>query len=133
MKMHGTPSICLGPAGNIQGTYNFLSLVSGLVIKRRRFDELTALDSGIAHVTSLFGKTGVLRSLVFADRRRKPYDWLDNNDQANNLDPTPMAAFPEIHGELPGVLIDCDPQSPDDILPLAMMNQTVTTCRHSSL
>jgi hypothetical protein len=34
MKPRGTPAICLGPTGNIQGTYIFLSLVSSLVIKQ---------------------------------------------------------------------------------------------------
>jgi hypothetical protein len=82
MKTHRTPSICLGPTGNIQGSYNFLSLVSGLVIKRLWFDELPALDFVIAHVASLSGKFGVSQSLVFADLQRKPYDWPDNNDQA---------------------------------------------------
>ena len=33
MKTQGTPVICLGPTGNLQGTYNFLNLVTGLVIK----------------------------------------------------------------------------------------------------
>jgi hypothetical protein len=33
MKTCRTPSICLGPTSNIQGTYNFLNLVTGLVIK----------------------------------------------------------------------------------------------------
>ncbi len=114
MKTCGTLSFCLGPTGNIQGTYNFLSLVARLVIKRRQFDELPAPDSIIAHVAPLAGKTGVLRSLGFADQSCKPFDWPDNNDQANSLDPTPMAAFLEIPAELPGVLIDRDPQSPDD-------------------
>jgi hypothetical protein len=50
MMTRGTPSIFLGPTGNIQGTYNFLSLISRLVIKRRWFDELPTLDSVIAGV-----------------------------------------------------------------------------------
>jgi hypothetical protein len=54
---------------------------------------------------------------VFADRSRKPFDWLNNNDQANGLDPTPMAAFLGIPAKLPGVLINRDPQSPDDHTP----------------
>jgi hypothetical protein len=32
MTTRGTPVICLGPTGNFQGTYNFLSLVTGQVI-----------------------------------------------------------------------------------------------------
>ncbi len=33
MKSRAIPTICLGPTGNFQGTYNFLNLLSGLVIK----------------------------------------------------------------------------------------------------
>jgi hypothetical protein len=51
---------------------------------------------------------------MFADQSHNPFDWPNNNDQADDLDPTPMVAFPEIPAELPGVLIDRDPQSPDD-------------------
>jgi hypothetical protein len=32
MTTRGTPAIYLGPTGNFQGTYNFLSLVTGQVI-----------------------------------------------------------------------------------------------------
>jgi hypothetical protein len=42
MKSRGIPSICLGPTGNLQGTYNFFSLVTGQIIKRRSFTELPA-------------------------------------------------------------------------------------------
>jgi hypothetical protein len=45
MKTRGMPSICLGPTGNRQGTYNFLSLTTGLVNKRRHFDEMPAPES----------------------------------------------------------------------------------------
>jgi hypothetical protein len=34
MDTQGTPSICLGPTGNLQGSYYFLSLVTGKLIKR---------------------------------------------------------------------------------------------------
>ncbi len=47
MKTRGAPAICLSPTGNIQGTYNFLNLASGLGIKQRSFDKLPAPDSVI--------------------------------------------------------------------------------------
>ena len=34
MKMQCTPAFCLGPTGNMQGTYSFLGLTTWLVIKR---------------------------------------------------------------------------------------------------
>ena len=32
MKLRGIPAICLGPTGNIQGTYSFLNLATGLCL-----------------------------------------------------------------------------------------------------
>jgi hypothetical protein len=59
MKSRGIPAICLGPTGNSQGTYSFLNLAMGLVIKRRQFTELPAPDSVIKRVATLAQKTGV--------------------------------------------------------------------------
>ena len=68
MKLRGIPAICLGPTGNIQGTYSFLNLATGLVIKRRRFTELPAPDSVIKRVATLAQKNGVSPNLNFATR-----------------------------------------------------------------
>jgi hypothetical protein len=57
MTTRGCPSICLGPTGNIQGTYNFLSLISGLLIKRRHFDELPIPNAVIKRVELLAADT----------------------------------------------------------------------------
>ncbi len=99
--------ICLVPTGNIQGTYNFLNLLSGLVIKRREFDELPAPDSIIQRVNTLAGKKSISSHLFFADRNQVPFDWLDNTAAASDgLDPTPFAQFPDIPAEMPGVELD---------------------------
>jgi len=105
MKTRGLPAICLGPTGNIQGTYSFLSLVSGLVIKHRQFDEMSAPDSVINRVTALAGAKGISSRLVFADQHKQPFNWLDNTvpPSPNGLDPTPMAVYPDIPAEMPGV------------------------------
>ena len=95
MKTRGLPAICLGPTGNIQGTYNFLNLTTGSVIKRQHFDKHPAPDSVINRVTTLAGASGVSPQLVFADRHKQPYDW--PNDTANprdGLDPTPTSSPP---------------------------------------
>jgi hypothetical protein len=107
MKSRGLPTICLGPTGNIQGTYHFLNLSSGLVIKRRNFDELPAPDSVINRVNSLAGNNSITKNLIFADRNQIPFDWPDNKDaSADGLDPTPFAQFPDIPAEMPGVTLD---------------------------
>jgi hypothetical protein len=79
MITHGTPSICLGTTGNIQGLYNILSLSSGLVIKRRRFDKLPAWDSVIKQAAALAKNNGASPNLIFTDCYKSPFDWSDNN------------------------------------------------------
>jgi hypothetical protein len=37
MVTSSTPAIVLGPTGNLQGTYKFLSLVTGKKVKRHAF------------------------------------------------------------------------------------------------
>jgi hypothetical protein len=59
MHSRALPAICLGPTENFQGSYDFLNLVTGLVIKRRAFHEIPAPDSIIAHVTALATTSGV--------------------------------------------------------------------------
>ena len=121
MKTRGLPTICLGPTGNIQGTYNFLNLSSGLVIKRRDFDELPIPDSIIKKVNTLAGKKSISSHLIFTDRNQVPFDWLDNTEAAyDGLDPTPVAHFPDIPAEMPGVRLDRHEPSntiPDDVRP----------------
>jgi hypothetical protein len=63
------PTICLGPTGKFQGSYNFLNLISGLLIKRRAFHDFSAPDSIIGRVTALAATSGVSNDLIFADRR----------------------------------------------------------------
>jgi hypothetical protein len=67
MQSRALPTICLGPTGNFQGSYHFLNLLTGLVIKRRAFFELPAPQSVIDRVTTLALKSGVPRKLIFAN------------------------------------------------------------------
>jgi hypothetical protein len=114
MKTRGIPAICLGPTGNIQGTYQFPNLASGLVVKCHQFDELPAPGSVIQCVNSLAGTTGVPLTLVFANRHKVPFDWLANGNTNVGLDPTPVAAYPDIPAEMPGVILAChQPQQPE--------------------
>jgi len=104
MHSRALPTICLGPTGNFQGSYNFLNLVSGLVIKRRAFHELPAPDSVIDRVTALAATSWVSSDLIFADRRRVPFSW-SNND----VDPPPVqpvAHYPDVSAEFPGVTLE---------------------------
>ncbi len=57
------PTICLGPTGKFQGSYNFLNLISGFVIKRMPFTKLPARQSVIHHITELAATLGFSRLL----------------------------------------------------------------------
>jgi hypothetical protein len=107
MKTHGLPSICLGPTGNRQGTYNFLSLVSGLVMKRRTWDELPVPQSVIDRLSKLASNSGVSKDLIFANQNHQSYHWPDN--PPDSLDDTPIGAYPDLPAEHPGILLDCSP------------------------
>ena len=60
-----TEAICLGPTGNFNGTYKFLSLKTGKVIKRRKFDVIPTPDS----VNKKINSWG--RRLATKERRRR--------------------------------------------------------------
>ena len=61
------PTICIEPTGNFQGSYHFLNLVSGAVIKHPLLDKLPAPQLVIDRVTALAKKSGVSSKLVFAN------------------------------------------------------------------
>jgi hypothetical protein len=67
-------------------------------------------------VETLAAKSNVSPHLVFANRHKIPFDWPDT-DLSPTLDPTPMAVFPSIPAEMPGVrLLGHAPDSGDDDL-----------------
>ena len=45
--------ICLGPTGNMQGSYKFLSLSTGKKVTKRKFTEMPMTDSVIKIIDSL--------------------------------------------------------------------------------
>ena len=62
------------------------------------------LQSVIDQFTALAKTSGVSKDLIFANRKRKPYDWPKN--PPDSLDDTPIGAYPDVPAEIPGVLID---------------------------
>eukprot|EP00804_Cyclotella_cryptica_P030821 CCRYP_015076-RE/>CCRYP_015076-RE protein AED:0.49 eAED:0.25 QI:0/-1/0/1/-1/1/1/0/834 len=102
--------LCLGPTGNIQGSYYFVDLSTKAVIKRRRIQELPVPDSIIKKVEA-WGRrdkqTGIIR---FGNRNNDPYEW-DNGHEALVEDNAPEpeeAPFPDIPAETPGVEIEAN-------------------------
>ncbi len=96
-----TPAICCGPTGNLQDSYFFFSLVTGLLIKCRKWSELPVPDAVIEWVPHFTDKAGSPPGIVFSNRHCQPYDWPDNDIIGSN--DTPMAIYPDIRADIPGV------------------------------
>jgi len=62
-------AICLGPTGNMQGSYKFLNLRTGMLLKRRNWTEIPMPQEVIDRVDSLGKKQGQPELLTFFDRR----------------------------------------------------------------
>ncbi len=106
MRSHALPTICLGPTGNFQGSYHFLSLLTGLVIKHHAFFKLPAPQSVIDPVTTLALKSGVPHDLFFGNPNRIPFSWSTTNDNGTaDATPAPVALYPDLPAEMPSVLL----------------------------
>lgn len=104
MLSRGTPSICLGPTGNLQGSYYFFSLVTGKVIKCCNWDELPIPQSVIDSVAHYAAKSSSLSVIVFADRHRNPYAWPEDTIAGSNKTQQ-SALYPDLPANIPGVHI----------------------------
>ena len=65
--------ICLGPTGNMQGSYKFLSLSTGKKVTRRKFTEMPMTDNVIKMVDSLGKKERCKKGLSFKNRKGEEY------------------------------------------------------------
>ena len=69
MQARTVGAICLGPTGNAQGSYKFLNLRTGKLIKRRKWTELPMPDEVIKRVNQLGKADGMPELLTFYDRK----------------------------------------------------------------
>ncbi len=75
MVTRSTPAIVLGPTGNLQGTYKFLSLATGKKVKRRAFMPYPMTDSVIKKVEAS-GKSTTLPGIFdFTHRNGILLEW----------------------------------------------------------
>ncbi|KAL7460774.1 hypothetical protein ACHAXS_001215, partial [Conticribra weissflogii] len=100
-------AISLGPTGNMQGTYKFMCLSTGRIIKRRQFKELPMPTSIISRVEQL-GAEGAAEGLVFSDRHGVPFPWSANDEEVAQHPDTPRQGI----AEFPGVTVE-DRDEPD--------------------
>jgi hypothetical protein len=121
MLTHSTPSICLGPTGNHQGSHFFFSHVTGQIIKQRGLTEIPVPQSVIDRVTHFARKSHSPADLIFLNRHNQPFDWPDN--KVLETDNTPIAPYPDIPAEMPGVHLNRSPQLPTPTPAPSMNNE----------
>jgi hypothetical protein len=109
MVLRSTPSIVLGPTGNLQGTYKFFSLVTGKKIKRRRLTRYPMPDSVIKKVEGYARKAGKPNALDFADQSGILFKWNEEIDESpEGLVIDDYVPYPAIPAEFPGVELEWD-------------------------
>ena len=68
-------AICMGPAGNLQGSYKFLSLVTGKKVTQRRFTEMPITNAVIRQVEAMAVKAGAVKGVNFKNRKGEEYEF----------------------------------------------------------
>ncbi len=110
MVSRATPAIVLGPTGNLQGTYKFFNLSTGLQIKRRSLTRYPMTDSVIKKVESYAKrKNPGDGDFDFADRSGILFEWNDRIDEhRETLVEEEVVLYPTLAAELPGITLDRD-------------------------
>jgi hypothetical protein len=111
MVSRATPAIVLGPTGNLQGTYKFFNLLTGLKIKRRSFTPYPMPDSVIKKVEGYATKKANPNDgdFDFADRSGILFEWNDCIDEGHQgLVEEDVIPYPTLAAELPGVTLHRD-------------------------
>jgi hypothetical protein len=104
MVMKSTPAIVLGPTGNQQGTYKFLSLMTGKKIKIQQMTKYPMPDLVVKQVKKLAHRA--METFNFADRNGVLFEWnKEVDDKKDLIEEEPIAAYPLLMAEFPGIML----------------------------
>ena len=90
-KDRTTPAVCLGPTGNMQGSYKFYNLITGKPIKRRGFTVLPYPNRMVKLLNEWSSKSKQEETdLIFRNRNNEDFSWAseDDNEQGTCRGPT---------------------------------------------
>ncbi len=73
-------AICMGPMGNLQGSYKFLSLATRKKATCRKFTEMPVTEAVIIHAEEMAVKDGAVKGINIKDRKRVEYEF-DNDEE----------------------------------------------------
>ena len=125
MVTRSTPAIVLGPTGNLQGTYKFLSLVTGKMVKRQAFMPYPMSDSVIKKVEA-YGKSTALPGIFdFADRNGILFEWNEEVDKFPEgiVKVEDVVLYPSLAAEHPGMVLGRDQPLPSIEKELVLQGQ----------
>ncbi len=101
-------AICMGPTGNLQGSYKFLSLVTGKKVTGRKFTEMPVTDAVIKQVEEMAVKDGAVKGIYFKDRKGVEYEFDNDKEYEMLVEPDEPAPFPDIPAEVTGMLTELE-------------------------
>jgi hypothetical protein len=106
MVTRSTPAIVLGPTGNLQGTYKFLSLVTGKKVKQCAFTPFPMPDLVIKKVKAYGKSTALLGIFDFADKNGILFEWNKEVDKFPKgiVEIKDVVLYPSLAAEHPGVV-----------------------------
>jgi hypothetical protein len=77
-------AICMGPMGNLQGSYKFLSFATRKKVTCRKFTEMPVTEAVIKQVEEMAVKDGAVKGISFIDRKGVEYEF-DNDEEYRML------------------------------------------------
>jgi len=101
-------AICVGPMGNLQGSYKFLSLATGKKVTRRKFTKMPVTDVVIKQVEEMAVKDGAIKGIIFKDRKGLEYEFDNDEEYEMLVEPDEPAPFPDIPADAPGMLTETE-------------------------
>ncbi len=88
-------AICMGPKGNLQGSYKFLSLVTGKKVTQRKFTKMPVTEAVIKQVEEMAVKDGAVKGIDFKDRKGVEYKFDNDKEYQMLVEPNKRAStFP---------------------------------------
>ena len=96
--------ICLGPTGNLQGSYIFMTLATGKRIVRRKFTETPITNRVKKQVAKWASKDCAITGLKFMDEYRIKYKFNKEEDTIIEENPIDMVSYPDVSAEAPGIM-----------------------------
>jgi hypothetical protein len=100
-------AICMGPTGNLQGSYKFL-FETGKKVTRRKFTEMPVTEAVIKQVKEMAVKDGAVKGISFKDRKGVEYEFDNDKEYKMLVEPDGPAPFPDIPAEVQGMLTELE-------------------------